>query len=44
MPVPQDTPAHQFIAEAGDEIVMKLVETGNVGTSDVMIWANVEPA
>jgi hypothetical protein len=43
-PTPQDTPAHQFIAEQGDEIDLVLVETGNVATTDVMIWANVEPA
>jgi len=38
------TPAHQFIANAGDEIVLTLTETGAVSTTDVMIWANVEPA
>lgn len=38
------TPAHQFYAEAGDEIILQLTETGNVATTDVMIWANVEPA
>ncbi len=40
----QSTPAHQFYAEAGDEIILQLTETGNVATTDVMIWANVEPA
>lgn len=47
MPTPAGanaTPAHQFFAEAGDEIVLSLFETGNVATTDVMIWANVEPA
>jgi len=47
MPTPSgtnDAPAHQFIAEAGDEIVLELRELGNVATTDVMIWANVEPA
>jgi hypothetical protein len=47
MPTPagaQATPAHQFFAEYGDEIVLELYETGNVATTDAMIWANVEPA
>lgn len=44
MPTPQDTPAHQFIAEGGDEVDLVLRELGNVATTDVMIWANVEPA
>ena len=47
MPTPdgaQSTPAHQFIADQGDEVVLELEETGNVATSDAMIWANVEPA
>lgn len=47
MPTPagaQATPAHQFVAEAGDEVVLSLFETGAVATTDVMIWANVEPA
>jgi len=44
MPVPDTTPAHQFYAAYNDEIVLEVVETGNVATSDVMIWANVEPA
>lgn len=47
MPTPagaQATPAHQFYAQAGDEIVLQLFETGAVATTDVMIWANVEPA
>lgn len=47
MPTPAGanaTPAHQFFAEAGDEIILSLFETGNVATTDVMIWANVEPA
>ena len=40
----QATPAHQFYASAGDEIILSLFETGNVATTDAMIWANVEPA
>lgn len=47
MPTPagqQSCPAHQFYAEYGDEIVLELYETGNVSTTDAMIWANVEPA
>lgn len=47
MPTPagaQATPAHQFYANAGDEIILELYETGAVATTDVMIWANVEPA
>lgn len=47
MPTPAGanaTPAHQFIATGGDEIVLELIETGAVSTTDVAIWANVEPA
>jgi len=47
MPTPAGanaTPAHQFYAEAGDEVILELFETGAVATTDVMIWANVEPA
>lgn len=47
MPTPAGataTPAHQFYASAGDEIVLSLFETGAVATTDVMVWANVEPA
>jgi hypothetical protein len=47
MPTPAGanaTPAHQFFADFNDEIVLTLFETGNVATTDVMIWANVEPA
>lgn len=44
MPVPQDTPAHQFYAQLNDEIVLEVYETANVATTDAMIWANVEPA
>lgn len=40
----QATPAHQFYANFNDEIVLELRETGAVATTDVMIWANVEPA
>lgn len=47
MPTPQGanaTPAHQFIAESGDEIVLELVKQLAAGTPSVMVWANVEPA
>jgi len=47
MPTPAGasaTPAHQFYADGGDEIVLELYEQGAVATTDVMIWANVEPA
>ena len=47
MPTPAGAnacPAHQFYADYGDEIVLELYETGAVATTDVMIWANVEPA
>lgn len=47
MPTPAGataTPAHQFFAEYNDEIDLVLFETGGVATTDVMIWANVEPA
>lgn len=40
----QATPAHQFFASGGDEIVLVIKETGGVATTDVMVWANVEPA
>lgn len=46
MPTPAGanaTPAHQFIAEQGDEVILELYETGAVATTDAMIWANVEP-
>jgi hypothetical protein len=43
-PVPDTTPAHQFVANQDDEIVLEVYEVGNVATTDVMIWANVEPA
>jgi hypothetical protein len=47
MPTPAgttSTPAHQFYAEYQDEVVLELFETGAVATTDVMTWANVEPA
>lgn len=47
MPTPagaQSTPAHQFYADAGDEVILNILETGAVATTDVTIWANVEPA
>lgn len=47
MPTPAGataTPAHQFYASGGDEVVLELTELGNVATTDAMIWANVEPA
>lgn len=36
-------PFHSFIAEYNDEVDLALFETGAVATTDVMIWANVEP-
>lgn len=47
MPTPagaQATPAHQFYADFNDEVILNVLETGAVATTDVMIWANVEPA
>lgn len=47
MPTPagaQATPAHQFYASYQDEVILDLFETGAVATTDVMTWANVEPA
>lgn len=44
IPVPQDSPAHQFHADFNDEIDLALYETAGVATTDCMIWANVEPA
>jgi hypothetical protein len=47
MPTPAGAnaaPAHQFYADFNDEIVLQLFETGAVATTDVMTWANVEPA
>ena len=37
-------PFHTFVAERDDEVDLVLFETGAVATTDVMIWANVEPA
>jgi hypothetical protein len=36
-------PFHTFIADKDDEVDLALFETGAVATTDVMIWANVEP-
>ena len=47
MPTPAGanaTPFHQFYAQYNDEIDLVLFETGAVATTDVMTWANVEPA
>lgn len=47
MPTPAGataTPAHQFYADYNDEVILTIKELGNVATTDVMIWANVEPA
>lgn len=47
MPTPAGanaTPAHQFYAQFNDEIDLVLFETGAVATTDIMTWANVEPA
>lgn len=38
------TPAHQFFAAAGDEIILEVEKRLAAGTPSVMIWANVEPA
>lgn len=37
-------PFHTFIAERDDEVDVAVFETGAVATTDVMMWANVEPA
>jgi hypothetical protein len=47
MPTPAgttSTPAHQFYAQLGDEIVLELYEIAAAGSIDVTTWANVEPA
>jgi hypothetical protein len=47
MPTPAGanaTPAHQFIAEAGDEISLQIDKRLAAGTPSIMVWANVEPA
>lgn len=47
MPTPAGataTPAHQFYAQYQDEIDLTLFETAAAATTDVMTWANVEPA
>jgi hypothetical protein len=36
-------PFHTFMAEKDDEIDLAVFERGNVATTDVMFWANVEP-
>lgn len=36
-------PFHTFIAERDDEVDVAVFETGAVATTDVMMWANVEP-
>lgn len=43
LPNPQTAPAFQFDANKDDEVVLELVELGNVATTDVMCWVNVEP-
>jgi hypothetical protein len=42
-PVPDTTPAHQFICNEGDEVDLLIEETAGA-TPSVMVWANVEPA
>lgn len=42
IPTPDDTPAHQFRAQYGDEIDLLIEETA-AATPAVMVWANVEP-
>ena len=47
MPTPAGasaSPAHQFYAQYQDEIDLALFETAGAATTDVMVWANVEPA
>lgn len=47
MPTPAGanaTPAHQFYAEYNDEIILQVFETAAAATTDIMTWANVEPA
>jgi len=36
-------PFHVFNAQKDDEVDLVLFETGAVATTDVMVWANVEP-
>lgn len=43
IPVPENTPAHQFYANQDDEIDL-LIEETVAATPAVMVWANVEPA
>jgi hypothetical protein len=43
LPNPQTAPTFQFDANMDDEIILELVELGNVATTDVMCWINVEP-
>jgi len=42
LPNPQTSPAYQFDANKDDEVVLELIELGNVATTDVMVWVNVE--
>jgi len=47
MPTPDGTtsaPFIKFYAQYNDEIVLELIETGAVATTDVSIWAMVNPA
>jgi len=47
MPTPAGAfavPVHEFFADQGDEVDLTINELGNVATSDITIWANVEPA
>ena len=36
-------PFHSFVADKDDEVDLVVFETGAVATTDVMLWANVEP-
>jgi hypothetical protein len=36
-------PFHQFVADKDDEVDLVVFETGAVATTDIMVWANVEP-
>lgn len=44
VPIPDNSPMHQFYAVENDNIELEIYETGNLATTDVMIYCNVEPA
>jgi hypothetical protein len=43
LPTPFTAPSYQFDLNKGDELVLEVSELGNVATTDVMCWVNVEP-